>query len=422
MENSYPFFFEFDFYIVQMLILACVVLIILILTPLLKPFKYITSAIFFLLVGMVLAFLPIPWELPPLSNEPLIIKRITELGVIIALASVGLKINDPFKWKTWRISTRLLIITMPLSIFLTAYLGWYVMGLVPASALLLGAVIAPTDPVLADDVQTSDPGDSDSSSTRLALTTEAGLNDGLAFPFTNLAIAVAIVGLAPSGWFLDWLIIDVFYKIIVGAMVGFISGKVLAFLLFKMPKKDTIKIADGVFAVALALFPYSLAELLSSYGFISVFIAACIFRQHQSEHDYQKRVHQFSITMEQLFEGILMLMIGGYIVFGVLEPLTLPMIVTALIIIFIVRPVCGIIAFIGSKIDWPTQLVISFFGIRGIGSLYYLAFGIYMADFPQADELWAITILIITVSVFIHGFSAKYVMDAIDHRENKNVT
>lgn len=405
-----------------MLILACVVLIILILTPLLKPFKYITSAIFFLLVGMVLAFLPIPWELPPLSNEPLIIKRITELGVIIALASVGLKINDPFKWKTWRISTRLLIITMPLSIFLTAYLGWYVMGLVPASALLLGAVIAPTDPVLADDVQTSDPGDSDSSSTRLALTTEAGLNDGLAFPFTNLAIAVAIVGLAPSGWFLDWLIIDVFYKIIVGAMVGFISGKVLAFLLFKMPKKDTIKIADGVFAVALALFPYSLAELLSSYGFISVFIAACIFRQHQSEHDYQKRVHQFSITMEQLFEGILMLMIGGYIVFGVLEPLTLPMIVTALIIIFIVRPVCGIIAFIGSKIDWPTQLVISFFGIRGIGSLYYLAFGIYMADFPQADELWAITILIITVSVFIHGFSAKYVMDAIDHRENKNVT
>ncbi|MEX0661907.1 MAG: cation:proton antiporter [Balneolaceae bacterium] len=405
-----------------MLIFACVVLIILILTPRLKSFKHLTSSIFFLIVGMVFAFLPIPWELPPLTNEPLIIKRITELGVIIALASVGLKINNPFKWKTWRVSIRLLLITMPLTILFTAYLGWYVVGLVPASALLLGAVIAPTDPVLADDVQTSDPGDSDSSPTRLALTTEAGLNDGLAFPFTNLAIAVAIVGLSPSGWFLDWLIIDIVYKIIVGATVGFVSGKILAFLLFKMPGKATPKIADGVFAITLVFFPYSIAELFSSYGFLSVFIAASIFRQQQSEHDYQKRVHQFSITMEQLLEGLLMLMIGGYIVFGVLKPLTFPMIVTALMIIFIVRPVSGLIAFIGSKIVWPTQLVISFFGIRGIGSLYYLAFGIYMADFPQADELWAITILIITISVFIHGISAKYVMDAVDQWEHKNVT
>lgn len=422
MENSYPVLFEFDFYIVQMLIYACVVLMILVLTPRLKAFKYITSSIFFLLVGMVLSSLPVPWELPPLTSDPVIMKRITELGVIIALASAGLKINEPFIWNTWRVSAKLLFITMPLCILFTAYVGWWFVGFLPASALLLGAVIAPTDPVLADEVHTTDPGDSDYSDARLALTTEAGLNDGLAFPFTNLAIAVAIMGLSPSGWFIDWLIIDVLYKIIMGTTIGLVSGKVLAFLLFQLPVEPELKVTDGVFAITLVFFPYSIAELFSSYGFISVFVAACIFRQQQPNHDYQKRVHQFSITMEQLLEGVLMLMIGGYIVFGILKPLTLPMVLVALVVLFLVRPITGIIALVGNDLSWPTKCVISFFGIRGIGSLYYLTYGIYIADFPQADELWAITILIITISVFIHGVSAKQVMDAVDKWEHKHIT
>lgn len=110
-------------------------------------------------------------------------------------------------------------------------------------------------------------------------------------------------------------------------------------------------------------------------------------------------------------EGILMLIIGGYLVFGVLEPLTFPMIAVSLAILFLVRPISGLIAFAGSDLPKHKKWVISFFGIRGIGSLYYLSYGIYMADFPQADELWAITIFIITASVLIHGISAKSVME-----------
>lgn len=114
--------------------------------------------------------------------------------------------------------------------------------------------------------------------------------------------------------------------------------------------------------------------------------------------------------MEGLLEGVLMFIIGGYLMFGVLEPLTLPMILVSLAIIFLVRPICGLIAFIGS--DWPKykKWVVSFFGIRGIGSLYYLSYAIYMADFPQSDELWAMTIFIVAVSVFVHGVSAKPIM------------
>lgn len=410
MANSYPEFFAFDFYVVLLFVLGCVVLLILIVAPRVKLRKYITSPIFFLLLGVALFLLPIPWELPELIDEPVLLKRITEFGVIVALVSAGLKINNPFSWKTWGPSARLLLVTMPLTIAATAFLGWWVAGLVPASAILLGAVLAPTDPVLANDVQTSDPGAPDDSSVRLTLTTEAGLNDGLAFPFTNLAIAVAVLGLAPSAWFADWLLIDVFYKIIIGGVVGGVCGKFLGYLLFNIPENKNLKIADSVFALALVLFPYAAAELVSSYGFIAVFVSAAVFRQKRPDHDYQKRVHQFSVTMEGLMEGILMLIIGGYLVFGVLEPLTLPMIAVGLAIIFFVRPISGLIAFAGSDLPKAKQWVISFFGIRGIGSLYYLAYGIYMADFPQSDELWAITIFIVALSVLVHGVTAKSIM------------
>ena len=112
-----------------------------------------------------------------------------------------------------------------------------------------------------------------------------------------------------------------------------------------------------------------------------------------------------------------MLIIGGYLVFGVLSPLTFPMIAVSLAIIFLVRPISGLIAFTGSGLTKHNKWAISFFGIRGIGSMYYLAYGIYMADFPQSDELWAITIFIVVVSVIIHGFSAKPIMERIAKNE-----
>ena len=116
-------------------------------------------------------------------------------------------------------------------------------------------------------------------------------------------------------------------------------------------------------------------------------------------------------------EGILMLIIGGYLVFGVLEPLTFPMIAVSLVILFLVRPISGLIAFTGSDLPKHKKWVISFFGIRGIGSLYYLSYGIYMANFPQSDELWAITIFIVALSVLVHGVSAKSIMERFAKKE-----
>lgn len=341
-------------------------------------------------------------------------KRLTELGVIIALSSAGLKLNRPFSLITWQVSWRLLAITMPLTIAATAFLGWWWMGFAPAAALLLGAVIAPTDPVLASDVQTTAPDADDDSPTRLALTSEAGLNDGLAFPFTNLAIAVALVGISPANWFAGWITMDFFYKITAGTLIGAASGWLLGAFIFRTPVNTHLsRTMTGIVSLSLTLFPYAVAELASGYGFISVFVAACVFRQQEVQHAYQKVLHDFSEEMERLLVAILMFAIGAYIASGIFESLT--MVIFSAVAIFVIRPLTGQVALGGCALPRQKRWAVSFFGIRGIGSIYYLAYAVYQVEIPQAQEIWALVIFIVVLSVIVHGLSAKPVMDHLYH-------
>lgn len=362
--------------------------------------------------GILVFLLPVEWPLPSLVNEPWLPERLTEIGVIIALTSVGLKINDPFSWKTWKVSWRLLVITMPLTVIISAFAGWWLLGLVPATALLFGAIIAPTDPVLAASVQTTKPNAEDRSPARIALTSEAGMNDGLAFPFTNLAIAVAVFGLSPDEWLLNWLIIDVVYKIAAGLILGAVSGWLIAFLLFTISKKkQSLLNMTGMVVLALTFLPYSITELVSGYGFIAVFISACMFRQQEAQHQYQDILHDFAVELEQVFIAVIMFLIGAYIAIGLLSIITIPIVLTALLTVFVVRTLTGIIALPGTSISWLRRWIISFYGIRGIGSLYYLAYALERGNFEQTDILWVLVVLIIMISVVVHGITAPYVMD-----------
>lgn len=275
----------------------------------------ITAPIVYLVLaaGVFLFFKESP--LPHLADNPYLGKRLTELGVIISLTAAGLKLNKPFAWSTWRYSFRLLLITMPLTIALVAFFGWWMLGFAPATAMLLGAVIAPTDPVLAFDIQTTPPHEDDSSGVRLALTTEAGLNDGLAFPFTNMAIAMAVIGANPSLWFTDWLLIDFFYKIGVGVIIGLGTGWLLAKVIYSFTGLQTHEsaISIGLLSLSLTLFPYGIAEMVHSYGFIAVFVAACTFRNQEKEHKYLKILHDFSEEMETILVAVLFTIAGIYL-------------------------------------------------------------------------------------------------------------
>jgi NhaP-type Na+/H+ or K+/H+ antiporter len=400
-----------------LLLLAAVVVLAAALVPRLSAEKFMTAPLIFMTAGLLVFLLPLNWELPDLVEDAWIAKRLTELGVIIALTSAGLKINKPFSWKSWQISWRLLAFTMPLTIAAAALLGWWALGMLPAAALLFGAAIAPTDPVLAADVQTTAPGAPDTSHARVALTTEAGLNDGLAFPFTNLAIAVALAGVDPAGWFAGWLLMDVFYKIALGILIGTASGWLLGRLLFGLPVTDNLaRTMTGSIALSLTLLPYALAELASSYGFIAVFVAACVFRQQESQHEYQQILHDFSEEIEHVLIAVLMFLIGAYVATGALATLSWPMFAVAMATVFLIRPLAGLVALAGCTESAENRLVVAFYGIRGIGSFYYVAYALDRADFPQAHTLWALVILIVVISVLVHGVTATRAMAFLDRQ------
>lgn len=376
--------------------------------PLSFPFLYVAF-------GFLLFSLPIGLFLPNPLESSFFIERFTELLVIISLAGAGLKLSRPVNLRNWNVTGRLLLLAMPLTIALAALLGWWVLGLAPASALLLGAVLAPTDPVLASDVQVGPPGDDTAGETRFALTAEAGLNDGLAFPFTYLAIAAAAATTSGFGWVLDWAVFDLLIRIAVGTATGGILGLLMSWVIFRLPGSSVAYSRNAFVVVAVTLLAYGLTELLHGYGFLAVFVAALTLRQQERDHPYHEQLHDFAAGLELLLMTLMLILFGGLIAEGLLSGLDWRIVAVAVAIVFLVRPLTGLLSLIG----WPLPRVerwgISIFGIRGIGSLYYLSYAFNRQEFSSTEVLWQTVSLSILLSIVVHGATASFVMERIDH-------
>ncbi|WP_229069859.1 sodium:proton antiporter [Actinoplanes sp. DH11] len=387
--------------------------------PRLVERRPLSMPIAFLGLGMLVFGLPLNLpEADPLTHAKLT-EHLTEIGVIVALMGAGLKIDRPFGRRRWASTGRLLIIAMPITIAAMALLGWWWAGLVPASALLLGAAMAPTDPVLASDVQVGEPTDEEDSEdeVRFALTSEAGLNDGLAFPFVYAAIAIALYGLDPAGWLGEWVLKDVLYKGAVGLGGGVLIGWALGKLFFRA-RKDALRLAhhsEGFLALAATFLAYGLVEVAGGYGFLAVFVAARAIRAAERSHDYHQVLHNFAEQTERLLTVLLLLLLGGAVVGGLLAPLTWQAALAGLALIFLIRPLAAFAALRGAPGTTAEHWVIAAFGIRGIGSFYYLAYAMTHANFPRADLLWATTAFVVVVSVVLHGIAATPVMRHLDH-------
>ncbi|MBG0568252.1 cation:proton antiporter [Actinoplanes aureus] len=383
--------------------------------PRLVERRPLSMPIAFLALGLLVFGLPLGLpEADPLEHAKLT-EHLTEVGVIVALMGAGLKIDRPFGRRRWASTGRLLIVAMPVTIAAMAFLGWWWVGLVPASALLLGAAMAPTDPVLASDVQVGEPTDEEDSEdeVRFALTSEAGLNDGLAFPFVYAAIAMAVGG----SWFGEWVLQDVLYKGLVGLIGGVLIGWMLGKLFFRA-KRDALRLArhsEGFLALAATFLAYGLVEVVGGYGFLAVFVAARAIRAAERSHEYHQVLHDFAEQTERLLTVLLLLLLGGAVVGGLLAPLTWPAALAGLVLIFLVRPLAAFASLRGAPGTTAEHWVIAAFGIRGIGSFYYLAYAMTHADFPAADLVWAIAGFVVVVSVVLHGIAATPVMRHLDH-------
>lgn len=380
----------------------------------------ISDSVVYLLLGvLIFGTLDMLPEADPIRYQDHSI-HITELVVIISLMGTGLKIDKPFSFKNWIVPFRLLSVTMLLCIAAVTFIAWAFLGFNLPAALLLGAVLSPTDPVLAADVQVGPPKEGASDNVRFALTAEAGMNDGMAFPFTWLAIVMAVA--LPGNVLHElttWFFFDLIYKIASGVILGFGLGRLLAYLVLNVSEKSRIiNINDGFIGIAAAIFIFSSVELLHGYGFVAVFVAAVTFRNYEIDHDFHKEMHQFSEQTERILVAVVLLVFGGSLVDGILGALNWPMALLSFGFIFLIRPVSGIIALISTRLHFKEKLGISFYGIRGIGSFYYLSFALKEAYFSQAKELWSITAFIALLSVLIHGLTATRVMGHLEKRFN----
>ena len=174
------------------------------------------------------------------------------------------------------------------------------LGLSIASSILLGAALAPTDPVLASDVQVGPPNSTEEDDVRFALTSEAGLNDGLSFPFVYLAIAIALSLETGAPWFADWFVFDVLWKLSSGLLIGWLTGAILGHLTFRVSRRAQIsRTNDGMVAIGITLLCYGLTELAHGYGFVAVFVAALTLRSVERRHSYHHELHAFTEQVEQ---------------------------------------------------------------------------------------------------------------------------
>ena len=365
-----------------------------------------------LLIGLGWAAFSLPGMPPAISplTSPGVWEVLSELCVIVGLFGVGLRIDAPRRGALWRPTRRLLVIGMPATIAAVALLGWGVGGMTLAGALLLGAVLAPTDPVLATDVQVGPPLEGGEHPVRFTLTTEAGLNDGLAFPFVYLALAIAAEGLSP-GVIGDWLWRDVAWRILVGAAGGIGVGWLLGKLLFAWPAGN--KLADsesGVVALAGVLAAYGLTELAEGYGFIAAFLAGITLRQAEAGHAFHTRLHNFSDSIEHALTALLLVGLGAALPL-LLPALTLPGAAIGLALILVIRPLVGWFALGGTMPRSRERAVVAFYGVRGVGSIYYLAYAATHVAMVNIEALWAIIAFTVLASTIIHGFTAGLALE-----------
>lgn len=347
--------------------------------------------------------------------------HLAEVCVIISLMGAGLALDRPLGRRSWATTWRLLGIAMPLCIIAVTLMGLWFLGLGLGAALLVAASLAPTDPVLASEVQVGEPADEPDETdkedeVRFGLTSEAGLNDGLAFPFVYLAIAISIVGASPSAWFPEWFGVDVVWRLGIGALVGFATGKLLARLFFSAGK-ESLRLAnhsEGFVALAATFLAYGLTEMIEGYGFIAVFVCAVTIRSAEHTHGYHRVLHSYVEQLERLMTVVILVLLGGAIARGLLAEIGWVELLVALAFLLLVRPAAGWLGLLGGKTGPYERVALSFFGIRGIGSLYYLSYALGKGQFSEAEWLWSFVGLVVALSIVIHGATTSPLMNRLD--------
>jgi len=406
----------------------------------------LSTAMLYLAAGLGLG----PAGLALMAPDPfvysVILERSAEVAVLISLFAVGLKLGLPLSDKGWRLPVRLAIVSMTITVALVAAIGMAGLGLSLGAAILLGAILAPTDPVLASDVQVVEASDRDR--LRFSLTGEGGLNDGAAFPFVMLGLGLlGLHDLGAGGW--RWLAIDVLWAIAGGLLIGGASGTLIGRLVVYLRSRHKESIGlDEFLALGLIALAYGLAVLSHTYGFLAV-LAAGVALQRVKERPgavassplpetglrtrladealatdsksasayMMQEVRGFNEQLERIAEVAIVLVVGGMLAYTYLHASAVWFV---LLLFLVVRPVSVWVGLLGAPVSRDQRVLISWFGIRGIGSIYYLMYAInHGLPRSLAEELIALTLTMVAASIVLHGISVTPLMSLYARRKGR---
>jgi NhaP-type Na+/H+ or K+/H+ antiporter len=406
----------------------------------------VSASMFYLAVGYGLGIAG--WgPMEPDSRELApILERVTEVALLISLFSVGMKLGLPFSSRHWRLPLRLAFISMALTVGLITGVGVYLLALPLGAAVLLGGILAPTDPVLASDVQVDEPDDRDR--LRFSLTGEGGLNDGAAFPFVMLGLGLlGMHELGDGGW--QWLWVDVLWALagglLIGALLGSIIGKLVVYL--RTNHQQALGL-DEFLALGLIALTFGVAQLVHASAFVAVFAAGLALQrikegsreepapnpgvaglqdkeahlavashpQHAGAYMTQA-VRGFNDQLERIAELIIILAVGAMLPFVEVDRWTLLFLA---LLFFVLRPLSVWLGLLGAPVSGDQRLLIAWFGIRGIGSVYYLMFALNHGwSGSAADQAVSITLTAVAVSIVLHGVSVTPLMARYARRQTR---
>ncbi|MBD2075062.1 sodium:proton antiporter [Phormidium sp. FACHB-592] len=400
-----------DIYILDLLVIGLLLLLITLGSGWIARLP-VSYALIYLVVGIVLS--PYGFNLVQLRPDAKFLERLTEFAVLISLFGCGLKMNRPLTAWAWNSTIRLIGFLMPLSIFAIAAIAHWVLQLDWGPAVLLGGILAPTDPVLASEVQLDNPSDRDE--LRFGLTSEGGLNDALAFPFVYFGLHW-LENDNWQTWFGKWVAVDVLWAITVGIVMGIVVARAVQWLDHRLQAhRQADELLEDFLSLAAILITYALTELANGYGFAAVFVAGVVMQRRIPERDKSLSQLRFIERVEKLVEIAAILLLGALLRVEPLVRFAGPALLVSVLLLFLIRPLGGWLSMIGSPVPSATRWLFGWFGIRGVGSLYYLTYAFGHGLEGDTGELIAwITFTTIVLSVVVHGITATPLMRWYEH-------
>jgi NhaP-type Na+/H+ or K+/H+ antiporter len=401
----------------------------------------VTTSILYLLLGIGLGSFGFGFVKIDTIAHSLLLERVTEVAVIVSLFTAGLKLRIDWNDGRWKVPLRLAVVSMTLTVSLIAVAGIVGLGLSVGAAILLGAILAPTDPVLASEVAVDSPTDQDR--LRLGLTGEAGLNDGTAFPFVMLGLGLlGLHEIGDFGW--RWVAVDLVWAVVGGIAIGVLLGTLVGQLVIYLRReRQTALGLEEFLTLGLIALTYGGALLIHTYAFLAVFAAGLALRRVErrlTPGNFEEALEQvvqgkeeeistrsetapahlaaeilgFNERLERIGEVAVVLLIGILLSNGGLPVEALWFVPLLLLVI---RPLSVRLGLRGADISPVQRRYVAWFGIRGIGSIYYLAYAIeHGLPEETATKLTAIVLTVIAVSIVVHGVTVTPLMSWYERR------